>query len=122
MFAGLLAVILAGFFGFGFWTRVFGTREIYMLGASGAIFGIAGLFVVLLPRLRFGIMFIPFFTLPAYIMVPLFLIIVWIATIFSGMPIGNSAHFGGFVAGLVYGFYLRMRYKKKIMMLQRYFH
>jgi len=121
LFAGLFAVFAAGFFGFGFWERVFGSREVFMVGASGAIFGIAGLFVVLLPRLRFGIMFIPFFTLPAYIMVPLFLIVIWIATIWSGIGIGNSAHFGGFLAGLVYGLYLRMKYKKKILLLQRYF-
>ncbi|MCX8159084.1 MAG: rhomboid family intramembrane serine protease [Candidatus Pacearchaeota archaeon] len=121
LFAGLLSIMLAEFFGFGFWERVFGSREVYMLGASGAIFGIAGLFVVLLPKLRFGILFIPFFTLPAYVMVPLFLVVIWIITIISGIGIGNSAHFGGFLAGLIYGFYLRAKYKQKIKLLQRTF-
>ena len=64
IFAGLLSVVLSGFFGFGIWEKVFGSPEVYMLGASGAIFGIAGLFVVLLPRMRFAIIFLPFFSLP----------------------------------------------------------
>lgn len=121
IFAGLLSIVLSGFFGFGFWERVFGSREVYMLGASGAIFGIAGLFVVLLPRMRFGIIFIPFFSLPGFVMIPLVLVLMWAASIGGGLPIGNVAHFGGFLIGLIYGAYLRTKYKKKIMMLQRFF-
>ncbi len=121
LFAGVLSVLLSGFFGFGFWEQVFGSPTVYMLGASGAIFGIAGLFVVLLPRMRFGIIFIPFFSLPGWIMIPLILILMWAASISAGLPIGNVAHFGGFLAGLTYGFYLRIKYSRKINMLQRYF-
>lgn len=121
LFAGLLSVLLAGFLGFGFWASVFGSPEVYMVGASGAIFGIAGLFVVLLPRMRFGIIFLPFFSLPAFVMIPLVLVIMWIASIGAGLPLGNVAHFGGFLAGLVYGAYLRTKYRKKVMMLQRFF-
>jgi len=121
IFAGLLSVFLSGFFGFGFWENVFGSPEVYMLGASGAIFGVAGVLVMILPRIRFSIIFVPFFSLPGYIMIPLVLVIMWIASIGAGLPIGNVAHFGGFLAGLVYGFYLRTKYKKKVMLLQRYF-
>jgi membrane associated rhomboid family serine protease len=121
IFAGLLSVLLAGFFGFGFWEKVFGSPEIYMLGASGAIFGIAGLFVVLLPRMRFSIIFLPFFSLPGFIMIPLVLVLMWAASISAGLPIGNVAHFGGFIAGLAYGFYLRTKYKRKVTMLRSYF-
>ncbi|MEM4259381.1 MAG: rhomboid family intramembrane serine protease [Candidatus Pacearchaeota archaeon] len=121
LFAGILSVILAGFFGFGFLENVFGSPSVYMLGASGAIFGIAGLFVVLLPRMRFGIIFVPFFSLPGFIMIPLVLILMWVASIGAGLPIGNVAHFGGFLVGLSYGFYLRIKYRRKIIMLQRYF-
>ncbi len=121
IFAGLLSVVLAGFFGFGFWEKVFGSPDVYMIGASGAIFGIAGLFVVLLPKMRFSIIFLPFFSLPGYIMIPLVLVLMWAASIGAGLPIGNVAHFGGFLAGLGYGAYLRVKYRKKVMMLQRFF-
>jgi len=121
IFAGLLSAILAGVYGFGFWEKVVGSPDVYMVGASGAIFAIAGLFVMLLPKLRFMIIFLPFFSLPAYIMVPLILFLTWAASIFAGLPIGNVAHFGGFLVGIVYGYYLRVKYKKKIAILQRMF-
>ena len=121
MFAGLLSVVLAGFFGFGFWEKVFGSPEVYMLGASGAIFGIAGLFVVLLPKMRFSIIFIPFFSLPGYIIIPAILFVMWAASVAAGLPLGNVAHLGGFLMGLVYGAYLRVKFKRKVEMLQRYF-
>jgi membrane associated rhomboid family serine protease len=121
LFAGLLSVFLAGIFGFGFWERVFGSPEVYMVGASGAIFAIAGLFVMLLPRLKFMIIFLPFFSLPAFVMVPLILVLTWIASIAGGLPIGNVAHFGGFLAGVGYGWYLRNKYPKKISYLGKMF-
>ena len=121
MFAGLLSVFLAGFFGAGIFERIFGSAESAMVGASGAIFGIAGLFVILLPKVRFSIIFLPFFSLPAYVMVPLILFLTWFATIAADLPVGNVAHFGGFLAGLTYGYYLRAKYRKRVMMLDRYF-
>jgi membrane associated rhomboid family serine protease len=121
IFAGLLSVVLAGFYGYGFLEKVFGSPDVYMVGASGAIFAIAGLFVVLLPRLKFVIIFLPFFSLPAYVMVPLVLFLTWIATIAAGLPIGNVAHFGGFLAGLAYGYYLKRKYWRKIKMIRRAF-
>ncbi len=36
------------------------------------------------------------------------------------LPIGNSAHFGGLVAGLLYGAYLRNKYSKKVKLLNKY--
>ena len=121
IFAGILSVLLAGFYGFGFGERIFGSPDVFMVGASGAIFAIAGLFVMLLPKLRFMIIFLPFFSLPAYIMVPLVLLLTWAASITAGLPIGNVAHFGGFLVGIVYGYYLRVKYRNKVRMLQRYF-
>ncbi len=121
VFAGLLTAVLAGLYGFGFWERVLGSSDIFMVGASGAIFAVAGLFAVLLPKIRFAIIFFPFFSLPGWIMIPLVLFITWGASIAAGLPIGNVAHFGGFIFGLAYGWYLRRRYSRKVQRLQRYF-
>lgn len=122
IFAGALSVLLAGLFGGTGWgERIFGSPEIFMVGASGAIFAIAGLYVMLLPRLKFMIIFLPFFSLPAYVMVPLVLFLVWGISIVFNWPIGNVAHFGGFLAGIIYGAYLKSKYKKKVSKLQRMF-
>lgn len=122
LFAGILSVILAAMAsGNGTLEKIFGTPDVYMVGASGAIFAVAGLLMVLLPRLKFSIIFLPFFSLPAYIMVPCVLILTWLVSATSGLPIGNVAHFGGFLVGLLYGFALRVKYPQKTQMLQRYF-
>jgi len=122
IFSGLLFVVLAGFFGTTIiGARIFGAPTDIAVGASGAIFAIAGLFVILLPRVRFSIIFFPFFSLPGYIMIPLVLFLTWIASVAGNFPIGNVAHFGGFIMGLAYGIYLRRRYKRKIKIIQRYF-
>lgn len=123
--AGLMFVLLAYLFGntnpnsFGY--RVFGSPIIAAVGASGAIFAIAGLFMILTPRLRFMIIFLPFFSLPAYIMIPLVLFLTWIVSSSVGIGIGNTAHFGGFLAGVFYGLYLRHKYKRKTKLIARYF-
>jgi len=92
-----------------------------MVGASGAIFAVAGLFVVLLPKLKFSIIFLPFWSFSAYKIIPIILFAMWALSISLGLPIGNTAHFGGFIAGITYGFYLKTKYKNKVMMLQSYF-
>lgn len=122
LFAGILSVLLSGFYGnTQLGARIFGSPDTFMVGASGAIFAIAGLFVILLPKIRFVIIFLPFFSLPAYIMVPLVLLMTWLATIAGNFPIGNVAHLGGFLAGLIYGLYLKTKYRKKVMVLQKMF-
>ena len=117
--AGLLAVIMAGLFGYGFWQNIFGSPDTYMVGASGAIFAVAGIFVTLLPKMRFSIIFFPFFSLPGYIIIPLVLILTWLASLAASLPIGNVAHLGGLLVGVFYGYYLRVKYRNKIRVLER---
>jgi len=121
LFAGILAVILSGLFGYGIGEKIFGSPNSFMLGASGAIFGIAGLFVILLPKLRFSIIFLPFWSFPAYKIIPFILVAMWALSISLGLPVGNTAHFGGFLAGIIYGLYLKSKYRNKVIMLQRQF-
>jgi len=56
----------------------------------------------------------PFSILPIIAIVPLIIV-----GLFIELPIGNMAHLGGLLAGLVYGWYLRNKYKKKVYMLNR---
>ena len=56
----------------------------------------------------------PFWILPIVAIVPLV-----IMGLFISLPIGNTAHLGGLIAGLAFGWYLRMKYKKKIELLNR---
>ncbi|MBU0907226.1 MAG: rhomboid family intramembrane serine protease [Nanoarchaeota archaeon] len=42
-------------------------------------------------------------------------------SIFVELPIGNIAHFGGFIAGIIFGLYLKSKYKRKVEKLQRMF-
>lgn len=122
IFAGLTFVFLAYFFGnSGLGGQIFSNPKIYAVGASGAIFAIAGLFVILTPRLRFYIIFFPFFSLPAYVMVPLVLVLTWLVSSASGLAIGNTAHFGGFLAGIAYGLYLKNKYRKKARLISSLF-
>jgi len=124
LISALFFIVLAGLFGgseLGF--RLFGSPDIFAVGASGVIFAIAGLFVILTPKIRFAIIFFPFFSLPGYIMIPAVLLLMWILSFLfpASFPFGNSAHFGGFIAGLVYALYLKNKYPKKTQMLGRMF-
>ncbi len=121
IFAGGLSVAAALLFGTGAGSALVGSPDEYMVGASGAIFALAGLLMVLLPRLRFSIIFLPFFSFPAYVMVPAVLILTWVISVVAGWNIGNVAHLGGFVVGAGYGYYLRLKYRRKVQLLERYF-
>ncbi len=54
--------------------------------------------------------------LPIIAIVPLVIV-----GFFVELPIGNSAHIGGLVVGLAYGFYLRKKFPNKTRMLSRHF-
>ena len=80
-----------------------------MVGASGAISGIMGAYLVLYPRVRiltlfFFIIFIRIFPLPAWVMLAYWFAIQLLSgtsTPATGSGVAYWAHIGGFVAGLV---------------------
>ncbi|MFA5071844.1 MAG: rhomboid family intramembrane serine protease [Candidatus Pacearchaeota archaeon] len=99
------------------WVSDFNT---YAVGASGALFGLIGVMMLLTPNLPVYIMFIPIPIKMKYA-APGMLILLWLISIAGNVPIGNTAHFGGFVLGLAYGFYLRKKYKNKTKYISKYF-
>jgi len=58
----------------------------------------------------------PFWILPFVAIVPLIFI-----GLFITLPIGNMAHLGGLIAGLVYAVYLRKKFPRKTRMIERHF-
>jgi membrane associated rhomboid family serine protease len=90
------------------------------VGASGALFGLVGLLIVLTPNLPVYVMFVPIPIKMKYAG-PGILIILWLISVTGNIPIGNTAHFGGLIAGLFYGFYLRNKFPNKIRGIERIF-
>jgi membrane associated rhomboid family serine protease len=120
LFAGLMFVVLAFYFGQGdLGVRIFGSPEIYAVGASGAIFALGGLLAVLTPKLRVYVFFI--IPMQMWFAMVVLLLVLWAASISAGLPFGNTAHFGGLIVGVAYGFYLKKKYKRKTAQIQRMF-
>lgn len=118
--AGLFFVILAYYFGnTDLGARIFGSPEIFAVGASGAIFALGGLLAILTPNLRVYV----FFIIPMKMWTAMFalLFILWFASIGAGLPFGNTAHLGGLLVGVAYGLYLKNKYKRKTAMIRKYF-
>jgi len=111
LFAGILFVALSALTGSGI--------NAYAVGASGAIFGLGGLLAVLTPKLPVLVFFI--IPMPMWIAMIFLLGGLWVLSLGLGLPIGNTAHLGGLIVGLVYGFYLRVKYPQKTRMIRRYF-
>ncbi len=112
LFAGLFFVLVAFLFGTDLNT--------YAVGASGALFGLIGLLMLLTPDLPLYIMFIPIPIKMKYA-APGMLLLLWLISVAGKIPIGNTAHLGGLLAGLAYGIYLRKKYKNKVRMIGRHF-
>lgn len=90
------------------------------VGASGALFGLVGFLVLITPNLPVYVFFIPIPIKMKYAG-PGLLILLWLISIAGDVPIGNTAHLGGLVAGLFYGVYVRKKYKRKAKAISRYF-
>jgi len=93
--------------------------NVYAVGASGAIFALGGLLMILTPKLPVLVFFIiPMRMFTAMIFL---LAMLWVLSVVAGLPIGNTAHLGGLLSGIVYGLYLKRKYKRKVVMLNRMF-
>ena len=112
LLAGVFFVLLSLIF-----TADFNT---FAVGASGALFGVAGLMMILTPNLPLYVMFIPI-PIKAKYAIPGLLVVLWLISIAGDVPIGNTAHFGGLIAGIAYGIYLRKKYKKKTRFISKHF-
>jgi len=112
LLAGVFFVLLSLIFSADFNT--------FAVGASGALFGLVGLLVLLTPNLPVFIMFIPIPIKMKYAG-PGILIALWFISIAGNVPIGNTAHFGGLIVGVAYGLYLKNKYKRKTKYINKYF-
>ena len=92
----------------------------FAVGASGALFGLIGLLMFLTPNLKVYVMFIPIPIKLKYA-APGMLVILWLISVAGNVPIGNTAHLGGLIAGLTYGFYLSKKYPRKTRAIRRQF-
>ena len=75
------------------------------IGASGAVYAIAGALVVLMPNLRVYVYFL--IPMPLWVVVVVFFGIWSIPGLFEG--IAWQAHLGGLAVGLIAGYYFRRR-------------
>ena len=112
LFAGIVFVLSSFFLSSDF--------NAYAVGASGALFGLIGVLMLITPNLPVYVMFIPIPIKIKYA-APGMLILLWLISIAGNIPVGNTAHFGGFVFGLIYGIYLRKKYKNKTKYISKYF-
>ena len=116
--------ILSGLFAalfFVFFALIFPSdMNAYAVGASGALFGLIGLLVLLTPNLPVYVMFIPIPIKMKYA-APGMLIVLGLFSLAGNIGIGNTAHLGGLVAGLLYGLYLRNKYKNKTRLIRERF-
>lgn len=78
------------------------------VGASGAIFAVAGALTVLSPKLRVFIIPIPV-PIPLWVAVIGGFLIFTLFAIFHFLPVAWQAHLGGLVFGLVMGYFFRRR-------------
>jgi len=94
--------------------------DLFAVGASGALFGIVGLLVIITPNLPVFVMLIPLPIKMKYAG-PGFLFVLWLISIAANLPVGNTAHLGGLIAGLGYGFYLKKKFPRKTQQISRMF-
>lgn len=118
--AGLFFVFLSYFLGSNeLGARIFSGPKIFAVGASGAIFALAGILAILTPKLKVYV----FFIIPMQMWVAMVVLLggFWFASFVGNLPIGNTAHLGGLLVGAGYAIYLRKKYPIKTKRLATYF-
>jgi len=115
----IISGIIAGLFFVGISLALNSNVETFAVGASGALFALGGLLAILTPKLRVLVFFI--IPMPMWIAMIFLLGVLWILSLTAGLPIGNLAHLGGLLCGLVYGIYLRKKYPRKTKRLSKFF-
>jgi hypothetical protein len=111
LFAGLFFVLIA--------LASDPNNMVFAVGASGAIFALGGLLAVLTPRLPVLVFFI--IPMPMWAAMGFLMFGLWAISTSLGLPIGNTAHLGGLIVGIGYGFYLKKKYPRKTEMIGKYF-
>ena len=94
--------LVLSFFGTAMLFYLLGDTYLLAVGASGAIYAVAGVMVVMVPNIRVALMGI--------IPMPLWVAILVVGVIMSFLPnVAWQAHLGGLAVGLIAGFYFRRR-------------
>lgn len=93
---------------------------VYAVGASGALFGLIGALIFLTPNLPVYVMLIPIPIKMKYA-APGILVLLWAISAAANIPIGNVAHLGGLLVGVVYGLYLKAQFPNKVRMIRNHF-
>jgi membrane associated rhomboid family serine protease len=118
--ASLSFVFFAGYLGNTEWgARLFGDPLSLAVGASGAIFALGGLLAVLIPKMKVLV----FFIIPTQMWIAMIglTFVMWFFSASLSLHIGNTAHLGGLIVGVIYGVYLKIKYPRKTKMISRYF-
>jgi membrane associated rhomboid family serine protease len=100
----LLLYFVSGIVGNGVYIWL-GIPNSVAIGASGAIYGLAGALVVMMPKLKVALWGI--LPMPLWAFVLIFMVLWSIPYFIPG--IGWQAHLGGLVVGLIAGFFFRRR-------------
>jgi membrane associated rhomboid family serine protease len=102
----LLVYFIGGIFG-NVMYLLLGNDLSIAVGASGAVYAIAGALVMLRPNIRVLLYF--FIPMPLWLVVLIFFVLFSLPPIADGLNMAWQAHLGGLVVGLIAGYFFRKR-------------